>query len=133
MSTDPQRSGDLAAEVVQDVSRLVSLEIALARQEMKELAIRNGIAIGLIAFGGLLCMLALMVAVPVAVVLLVTFGWAAVAVIAAAVWAATYLLIGIALLLVGKARLRIGLPSRTIASITETKKWALHRLRSTTR
>ena len=133
MSTNPQRSGDLAAEVVQDVSRLVNLEIALARQEMKELAIRNGIAIGLIVFGGLLCMLALLVAVPVAVVLLIAFGWTAVAVIAAAVWAAIYLLIGIGLLLVGRARLRIGLPSRTIASIKETKTWALHRLRSTTR
>ena len=43
MSTDPQRSGDLAAEVVQDVSRLVNLEIALAKQELKELAIRDGI------------------------------------------------------------------------------------------
>jgi putative superfamily III holin-X len=133
MSTNPQRSGDLAAEVVQDVSRLVNLEIALARQELKELAIRNGIAVGLLAFGGLLCIIALLVAVPVAVVLLIAFGWTAVAVIAAAAWAAVYLVIGVALLLIGKARLRIGLPSRTIASIKETKTWALHRLRSTTR
>jgi len=133
MNTNPQRSGDLAAEVVQDASRLVNLEIALAKQELKELAIRNGIAIGLLAFGGLLCMLALLVAVPVAVVLLIAFGWTAVAVIAAAVWAAIYLLIGVALLLVGKARLRIGLPARTIASLKETKTWAVHRLRSTTR
>jgi len=133
MSTNPQRSGDLAAEVVQDVSRLVNLEIALAKQELKELAIRNGIAVGLLAFGGLLCMLALLVAVPVAVVLLIAFGWTAVAVIAVAVLAAVYLVIGVVLLLVGKARLRIGLPSRTIASIKETKTWALHRLRSTTR
>ena len=133
MSTNPQRSGDLAAEVVQDVSRLVNLEIALAKQELKELAIRDGIAVALLAFGGLLCILALLVAVPVAVVLLIAFGWTAVAVIAAAVWAAVYLVVGIALLVVGKARLRIGLPSRTIASIKETKTWALHRLRSTTR
>lgn len=122
------RSGELAAEVVQDVNRLVSLEIALARQELKELAIRNGIAVGLLAFGGLLCILAILVAVPVALVLLIGFGW-----IAAAVWAAVYLLIGIGLVLVGKARLRIGLPSRTITSLKETKAWALHRLRSTTR
>ena len=133
MSTNPQRSGDLAAEVVQDVSRLVSLEIALAKQEMRELAIRNGIAIGLLAFGGLLCMLALLVAVPVTVVLLVAFGWTAAAVVGAAIWAVAYLLVGVALLLVGKSRLRIGLPSRTIASLKETKTWAVHRLRSTTR
>jgi hypothetical protein len=133
MSTNPAKSGDLAAEVVQDVSRLVSLEIALARQEMKELAIRNGIAIGLLAFGGLLCVLALLVAVPVAIVLLVAFGWTAVAVIGAAIWAAVYLVIGVVLLLAGRARLKIGLPSRTIASLKETKTWAVHRLRSTTR
>jgi len=133
MSINPQKSGDLAAEVVQDVSRLVSLEIALAKQEMRELAIRNGIAIGLLAFGGLLCMLALLVAVPVTVVLLVAFGWTAAAVVGAAIWAVGYLFIGIALLLVGKSRLRIGLPSRTIASLKETKTWAVHRLRSTTR
>lgn len=133
MSTNPQRSGDLAAEVVQDASRLVNLEIALAKQELRELAIRNGIAVGLLAFGGLLCMLALLVAVPVGVVLAVAFGWTAVAVIAAAVWAAIYLVIGAVLLLVGKTRLRIGLPSRTIASLKETKTWAVHRLRSTTR
>ncbi len=133
MSTNPQRSGDLAAEVVQDASRLVNLEIALAKQELRELAIRNGIAFGLLAFGGLLCILAVLVAVPVAVVLLIAFGWTHVAVIGAAVWAAVYIVIGVVLLLVGKARLQIGLPSRTIASLKETKTWALHRLRSTTR
>ena len=133
MSTNPQRSGDLAAEVVQDVSRLVNLEMALAKQELKELAIRNGIAVGLLAFGGLLCLLSLLVAIPVAVVLLIAFGWTAVTVWAAGIWAAIYLFIGIVLLLVGKARLRIGLPARTIASLKETKTWAVHRLRSTTR
>jgi hypothetical protein len=129
MSTrPPRRSGDLAAEVVQDVNRLVSLEIALARQELKELAIRNAIAVGLLAFGGLLCLLAILVAVPVAVVMLIGYGW-----IAAVVWGAGYLLIGIVLVLVGRARLRIGLPSRTIASLKETKTWALQRMRSTGR
>ncbi len=128
MSANAPKSGDLAAEVVQDVSRLVSLEIALAKQELKELAIRNAIAIVLLAFGGLLCLLAILVAVPVGIVLLVGFGW-----MAAGVWAAAYLVVGIVLVLVGKARLRIALPSRTIASLKETKSWAVHRLRSTTR
>ena len=128
MSANAPKSGDLAAEVVQDVSRLVSLEIALAKQELKELAIRNAIAIVLLAFGGLLCLLAILVAVPVGIVLLVGFGW-----MAAGVWAAAYLVVGIVLVVVGKARLRIALPSRTIASLKETKSWAVHRLRSTTR
>ena len=128
MSANAPKSGDLAAEVVQDVNRLVSLEIALAKQELKELAVRNGIAVGLLAFGGLLCILAVFVAVPVAVVLLIGFGW-----MAAAVWAAIYLVLGIVVVLIGRARLRIALPPRTIASLKETKAWAVHRLRSTTR
>jgi uncharacterized membrane protein YqjE len=133
MSANAPKSGDLAAEVVQDVNRLVSLQIALAKQELKELAVRNGIAVGLLAFGGLLCVLAVFVAVPVLVVLLIGIGLVGFGWLAAAVWAAVYLVLGIVLVLVGKARLQIGLPSRTITSLKETKAWAVHRLRSTTK
>jgi putative superfamily III holin-X len=122
------KSGELAAGVVQDVSRLVSLEVALAKQEVKELAVRNAIAAGLIAAGGLLAALAVLVALPVMVVMLVPWHWEA-----AGVWAAAYLVIGIVLALVGKARLRIGLPEKTVASLKETKTWALQRMRSTGR
>jgi hypothetical protein len=128
MGANSQKSGDLAADVVQDANRLVNLEIELAKQELRELAVRNGVAAGLLAFGGLLCILALLVAVPVAVVLGTGSGW-----IGAAIWAAIYVVIGVVLLLVGRARLRIELPPRTIASLKETKTWALHRLRSTAR
>jgi hypothetical protein len=122
------KSGELAAEVVQDVSRLVSLEIALAKQELRELLIRNAVAVAFLAAAGLLCILAILVAVPVAIVLLVGVGW-----VAAAIWAGAYIAIGILLALVGRARLRIALPQRTIASLKETKSWALQRLRSTSR
>jgi hypothetical protein len=122
------KSGDLAAEVVQDVNRLVSLEIALAKQELKELAIRNAIALGLLAGAALVAVLALLVAIPVAIVLLVGGGW-----VAAAIWAGIYVVIAIACALIGRARLQIGLPPRTIASLKETKTWALQRLRSTSR
>ena len=123
-----QKSGDLAAEVVQDVNRLVGLEIALAKQELKELAVRNGIAVACMAAGGLLAMLAVLVALPVLVVVLVPWHWEA-----AAVWAAAYLLLGVLVALVGKARLRITLPPKTVASLKETKTWALQRIRSTGR
>ncbi len=122
------KSGDLATEVVQDVNRLVGLEIALAKQELKELAIRNGLAVGLMAAGALFVVLSILVGVPVLIVVLVTAHW-----IAAAVWAAAYLLLGVILALVGKARLRIALPDKTIASLKETKTWALQRMRSTAR
>ena len=122
------KSGELAADVVQDVSRLVSLEVALAKQEVKELAVRNAIAAALIAAGGLLAVLAVFVALPVMVVMLGPWHWEA-----AGVWAAAYVVIGILLALVGKARLRIGLPEKTVASLKETKTWALQRMRSTGR
>ena len=122
------KTKELAAEVVQDVNRLVSLEIALAKQELKELAIRNAIAAACIAAGALFAMLALLVAVPVAVVMLVPWHWEA-----AAVWAVVYALLAAGLALYGKARLQITLPPKTVASLKETKTWALQRMRSTGR
>jgi len=122
------KSGKLAAEVVQDVNRLVGLEIALAKQELKELAIRNAIATACIAAGGLLAVLALLVAVPVTIVMLVPWHWEA-----AAVWAVAYALLAAGLALYGRARLRITLPPKTVASLKETKTWALQRMRSTGR
>ena len=61
----------LIASVIGDAQRLVALEVALARQEMKELATGNAIGAGLMAFGGLLVLLAVLVAVPSLVVILV--------------------------------------------------------------
>src|ERR1700745_947072 len=89
------KTGELALEVVQDVNRLVSL--ALAQQERKELAIRNAIAAACIAVGALFATLALLVAVPVAVVMLVPWHWEA-----AAVWAVIYALLAAGLELYGK-------------------------------
>ena len=120
------RSGDLAAEVVQDVQRLVILEIALAKQELKELAITNAIAIVCFAAAGPMAVLALLVAVPVIVVMVVPWHWEA-----AVVWAVAYALVAAVLALYGRARLHIGLPEKTIASLKETKTWALQRMRST--
>lgn len=123
--TSARKSGELAAEVVQDVNRLVSLEVALAKQELKELAIRNALAVACMAAGGLLAILALLVALPVMVVMLVPWHWEA-----AGVWTVVYLLLAVALGLIGKARMRIGLPPKTLASLKETKTWALQRMRS---
>ena len=123
---DRVKSGELAAEVVQDVQRLVSLEVALAKQELKELAITNAIAVASFAAAGLLALLALLVAVPVIIVMAVPWHWEA-----ATVWAVAYALIAGALVLFGRAKLRISLPTKTIASLKETKTWALQRMRST--
>ena len=119
------RARGLLGSVIGDAQRLVSLEIALAKQETKELAAGNAIAAGLMAFGGLLVLLAILVAAPSLVVILVPWHWQA-----AAVWIGSYLVIGILLVLIGKARMRIGLPPRTVETLKENKEWALRRVRS---
>ena len=118
-------SRGLIASVVSDAQRLVALEIALAKQELKELATGNAIAAGIIVFGGLLTALAVLVAVPSLVVWLVPWHWQA-----AAVWGAAYLVIGLGLVLLGKSRLQVRLPRRTLDSLKENKEWALRHVKS---
>ena len=118
-------SRGLIASVVSDAQRLVALEVALAKQELKDLATGNAIAIGVMALGGLLTALAVLVALPSLVVWLVPWHW-----LAAAVWAAGYLIIGIFLVLVGKSRLQVRLPRRTLESLKENKEWVLRHVKS---
>jgi hypothetical protein len=115
-------SAELAADIVESAQQLVRLEIALAKQEAKELAVRNGVAIGMMAAGGLLAMLTLLVAVPVTIVLV--FGsW-----IAGLVWVLVYAAATAVLILVGKSRLKIEAPQRTLSSLKETRAWLVHQL-----
>lgn len=122
------KSGDLAAEVARDAKRLVNLEIALARQEIKDLVLANAIAAGMMAGGGLLLILGVVVAIPVLIVVLVPWHW-----LAALAWIVLYGLLGIGLMLAGKARFALKLPARTLASLKENKEWALRQMRSTVR
>jgi len=118
----------LLASLIVDAQRLVALEVALARQELKELAVRNAVAVGVMAFGGLLAVLGILVALPVMVVELVPWHWQA-----AAAWAAAYVVIGLGLVVAGKARLQLKLPPRTVGSLKENKEWALRHVRSNSR
>lgn len=121
----PAGARALIASVVGDAQRLVSLEIALAKQEARELAARNAIAAGVLASGGLLVGLGVLVALPSLAVWLVPWHWQA-----AAVWVVAYVVIGLVLIFVGKARVRLQLPPRTLESMKENKEWAVRRLRS---
>jgi hypothetical protein len=127
-STEVREAGTargLIASVVSDAQRLLALEVALAKQEAKELATGNAIALGLIAFGGLLLVLAVLVALPALAVWLLPWHWQA-----AAVWLGAYVVLGLVLVIIGKARLQLRLPPRTIGSLKENKEWALRRVRS---
>jgi hypothetical protein len=127
-SSPAAKSGDLAAEVIQDGQRLIKLEIALAKQELKDLAMANAIAAGMVVSGGLLVILSLLVAVPSLVVILVPWHWQA-----AAAWVLLYALAGIGLALFGKRRFELKLPVRTLTSLKESKEWALRQMKSTVR
>ena len=120
-----QSSAELAQDIVHEAQDLVRLEIELAKQELKELAIRNGIAAGLLAAGGLLVALALLVALPVFLVVLWDNH-----VLGAAIWLGVYAVLGIALVVAGRLALRLQPPRRTLASLEETKSWALRQIRS---
>ncbi|HSR26715.1 MAG TPA: phage holin family protein [Candidatus Eisenbacteria bacterium] len=128
MDRAERSSAELAQEIVHDANDLVRLELDLAKQELKELAIRNGIALGLLAFGGLLAALAVLVALPVFLVLLWDHH-----VLGAAIWLGVYVVLGATLLLTGRLVLRLQPPRRTLASLEETKRWALRQIRSNSR
>lgn len=114
--------------MIQDAQRLVSLEVALAKQEIKDLVMANAIAAGMVASGGLLMILSVLVAVPLLVVTLVPWKWEA-----ALAWVVLYALLGIGLVLMGKRRFALKLPAKTLASLKENKEWALRQMKSTVR
>ena len=122
------RSSDLVAALVHDAQRLVNLEVALAKHEVKDIAVANAFAAGMVAGGGLLALLGVLVAIPTFIVFLVPWHWQA-----ALVWAVAYLLVGTALALYGKSRFAVRLPARTLESLKENKEWALRRMTSTVR
>lgn len=121
-------SADLAAGLVEDAQRLVRLEIDLAKQEIRELAIRNGVAVALFAVAGVLALTALLVGIPVLIVMAFANH-----VVAAAVWIGVYMFVAAVLGLVGKSMLKIAPPKRTLTSLQETKEWLVHQIRSTGR
>ena len=122
-------SAELAQDIVHDAQDLVQLEVQLAKQELKELAMRNGIAAGLLAFGTVLVLLALLVALP---VLLLVVLWDQ-HVLGALIWLGGYVVGGAALLLAGRLLLRLEAPRKTLSSLEETKRWVLRQIRSSDR
>lgn len=116
-------TADLAHDIVESAQQLVHLEVALAKQELKELAITNGMAAGAFAVAGVFLLLALLVALPVLVVV-----WVPNHVLAALIWLVLYVLLAAGLALFGRSRLRIEAPQRTITTLKETKSWALRQL-----
>lgn len=108
----------LASGLVSDAQRLAHLEIELAKQELRELAVRNGVAVGLMVGGALLAAVGLLVGAALALDL--AFGPVAGAVVCGA-----YFGLGLVGAVVGRVTLR--LPSlhglRTVTTLLETGRW----------
>ena len=85
-------SAELAQDIVHEAQDLVRLEVELAKQELRELATRNGIAAGLLVFGMVLLLLAVLVVLP---LLLLVVLWEN-HVLGAVIWLAGYVLVGAA-------------------------------------
>ncbi len=124
-SVSNQKSADVAGGVVDDVQRLVGLQVELAKQELKEMAVTNAVAAGSLGAAGLLAVIAVLVGIPVLIVQLAPWHWPA-----ALVWVVVYLLVAAGLALYGKGRLRLQAPPKTIESLKENKEWALRRMKS---
>jgi cytochrome c biogenesis protein CcdA len=116
-------SAQLASDIVESAQQLVRLEIALAKQEVKELAIRNAIAFGALAVAGLFALLALLVALPVLLVV-----WIDNHTLVAIIWLALYVVLALGLALFGRFRMQLQPPQRTIRSLKETREWALRQI-----
>lgn len=123
--TTPESTPNLAAGIVDEAEKLVRLEIELAKQELKEMAITNAIAAGSFAVAGVLALLALLVGIPVVIVVAVEPHW-----LAALIWVVVYLVVAAGLALFGRTKLHIGVPERTVNSLKETRDWALRQMRS---
>jgi uncharacterized membrane protein len=119
-----QSSAELARDIAHGAGDLVRLELELARQELTGMVRRNAIAAGMLAFASLL-VLAVLLGLPVFLVAVSGNRW-----LVGAICLGAYLVVAVALVLVALRLLRLEPPRRTLASLEETKRWALRQIRS---
>lgn len=116
---------ELLGAVTGDVQTLFRQELALAKAELREEAVKTGKAAGLMsgaAVAGYLAVLLLSLAVVFGLAELIGLGWAALVV--AVVWA----IVGAVLAVMGRNRMRevSPKPERTIETLKEDAQWAKH-------
>jgi nitrate reductase gamma subunit len=118
----------LAAGLVEDGQRMAELQIELAKQELKELALRNGVAAGLLVLAAGFLLLAVFVMVP-----LVVVTWRPDHLKWALIFLAAYVGASIVLAVAGRLLLRLEPPRRTLETLKETRKWVLRQISSSSR
>jgi tetrahydromethanopterin S-methyltransferase subunit C len=120
-----QSFSELLGAVTGDLQKLFRQELALAKAEMREEAVKTGKAAGLLsgaAVAGYLALLLLSLAAMFGLAELIGLGWAALVV--AVVWA----IVGAVLAVMGRNRMRevSPKPERTIETLKEDAQWAKH-------
>jgi len=109
---------DLARVAVEDTVRLVQQEIQLAKIELKEMLqsnIKAAVFLGIAAFCGLIFF----------IMLLVTIAFIIPAhELVAGIETVLFLVLAVILGLVGKSRLQIGPPPKTMTTLKEDAEWA---------
>ena len=125
----PERSlGELVALATQDLSLLVSQEIALAKAEIKREVSAAGKGAGLFGgagFTGLLALVFLSIALAFAIGKPTTLG------IGFLVVGLLYLLAAVVLALTGKKKLsQVGPPAKTIETLKDDAAWVKHPTRT---
>jgi hypothetical protein len=121
----PPSARGLATGLVNDAQHMAQLQLDLAKQELKELAIRNGIAAGMIAAATWLLLLAVFVMLP-----LVVVTWRPDHLRWALIFLGGYLGAGVVLAVAGRFLLRLEPPRRTLETLKETKEWVLRQISS---
>ncbi|APC37623.1 MULTISPECIES: phage holin family protein [Nocardiopsis] len=122
---EEQSFSELLGAVTGDLQKLFRQELALAKAEMREEAVKTGKAAGLLsgaAVAGYLALLLLSLAAMFGLAELIGLGWAALVV--AVVWA----IVGAVLAVMGRNRMRevSPKPERTIETLKEDAQWAKH-------
>jgi uncharacterized membrane protein YqjE len=119
---------DLARVALEDLIRLVQLQIQLAKLELKELVIRNALALGLFLGAGFCLFVAFLMGL---VTLALAFHNHQL--LAAGVIAALFFVFCIGLGLSGLRFLKIGPPEKTLTSLKEDAEWARQVLKRNTK
>jgi hypothetical protein len=121
-----QSTSPLAVMVrlVEDTDQLVRLQVDLASQEARQVAARNRRPVLLLVGGVTLAVLAVLVALPALLVVLLPWHWQV-----AAGWLVLYLVAAAITIPLGRSGLHLGLP-QTTAIVKETEEWVLRQARS---
>ncbi len=122
MSVQRQGIVDIGRALVDDVTRLVRLEIALAKQEIMDMVMTDVKALAFVMVAAVLLFVTLMLGLIALAFLLGNY------ILSAGWWVfiffVVFLIVSVVLAIIGKNTFKIGPPSLTIETLREDVEWA---------